>query len=177
MLSGWGNLVFFDTEEHQATERMGGKKIAQIPKLGSQWRIIYDFKPTEYLQASTSRWGISLHTGDELTPGSSLIFTGFQLQTIVVALCILNNQAQTKTVVEGTQLLKVGEWTRIEIGHEKVDEKYFLALSIGGREVGRKEVTDPELRKPTDVKIFIGHPVEKRCQPGFIRRLVVLEKR
>ena len=104
MLSGWGNLVFFDTEEHQATERMGGKKIAQIPKLGSQWRIIYDFKPTESLQAATSRGGISLHTGDGLTPGSSLIFTGFQLQTIVVAHCILNdnNQAQTPTDVAST---------------------------------------------------------------------------
>ena len=76
-----------------------------------------------------------------------------------------------------TQLPKVGEWTRVEIGHEKVDEKYFLALSIGGREVGRKEVTDPKLRKLTDVKIGIGHWDEERRQPGFIRRLVVLEKR
>ena len=173
MLSGWGNLVFFDTEEHQAAYK---KQIAQIPKLGSQWRIIYDFKPTESLQAATSRGGISLHTGDEQYV-SSIIFSGFP--KIMVVHCILNdnNQAQTQTVVASTQLPKVGEWTRIEIGHEKEDEKYFLSLSVGGREVGRKEAANPELRKLTDVKVAIGHPDEKHCQPGFIRRLVVLEKR
>ena len=63
------------------------------------------------------------------------------------------------------------------IGHEMVDEKYFLFLSVGGREVGRKEVTDPELRKLTDVKIGIGDSDEECRQPGFIRRLVVLENR
>ena len=164
MLSGWGNLVFFDTEEHQIAH----KDISQIPKLGSQWRIIYDFKLTEYPQASTGA-GFSLLTGDGLTPGS-LIFAAFHLQKIVVAHCILNdnNQLQTQTDVASTQLPKVGEWTRIEIGHEKVDEKYFLSLSVGGREVGRKEVTGPELRNLTDVKVYIEH--------GFIRRLVFLEK-
>ena len=65
----------------------------------------------------------------------------------------------------------------MEIGHQKVDDKYFLSLSVGGREVGRKEVTDSELRKLTDVKVSIRRADEKRCQPGFIRRLVILEKR
>ena len=87
-----------------------------------------------------------------------------------------NNQLQTQTVVASTQLPKVGEWTRIEIGHEKVDEKYFLSLSVGGREVGRKEVTGPELRNLTDVKVYIGNNHEELRQPGFIRRLVFLEK-
>ena len=86
--------------------------------------------------------------------------------------------------VKSTQLPKVGEWTRVEIGHEKVDEKYFLSLSLGGREVGRKEVTDPELRKLTDVqvcigdqKVCIGDQIQEGPQPEIIRRLVVLEKR
>ena len=85
-----------------------------------------------------------------------------------------NMERRTEYAVTSTQLPKVGEWTRMEIGHEKVDDKYFLSLSVGGREVGRVEVTNPELRKLTDVKVSIGHPDEKRCQPGFIRRLVVL---
>ena len=88
-----------------------------------------------------------------------------------------NNQPHAQFSLVSTQLPKVGEWTRVEIGHEKVDEKYFLALSVGGREVGRKEVTGPGLRKLTDFKIRIGHPDEEYRQPGFIRRLVVLEKR
>ena len=76
------------------------------------------------------------------------------------------------------QLPKVGEWTRIEFGHEKVGDKYFLYLSVGGREVGRKRVkNNPELRNLTDVEICLGLSESDTCQPGFIRRLVVLGKR
>ena len=124
---------------------------------------------------------LSVRTGDldAQTPGSSLVGTCFSFPKIVLLHVNLNdnNQAQGQTVVDSTQLPKVGEWTRLEIGHEKVDDKFFLFLSVGGREVGRKEVTDPELRKLTDVEIVIGHSHEECRQPGFIRRLVVLEKR
>ena len=164
--------------------------MAQIPKLGSQWRIIYDFKPTEYLQAEDpSRLPASLSagTGDWKTPGSSFVAIFFPFPKIVLTHGIkdnINSQVQMQRAVKSTQLPKVGEWTRVEIGHEKVDEKYFLSLSLGGREVGRKEVTDPELRKLTDVqvcigdqKVCIGDQIQEGPQPGFIRRLVVLEKR
>ena len=154
--------------------------MAQIPKLGSQWRIIHDFKPSQYLQAPNHPMSLSVRTGDldAQTPGSSLVGTCFSFPKIVLLHVNLNdnNQAQGQTVVDSTQLPKVGEWTRVEFGHEKVDDKYFLSLSVGGREVGRKEVSGPELRNLTDVNVYIGHPVEKNCQPGFIRRLVVLEK-
>ena len=156
--------------------------MAKIPKLGSQWRIIYDVKPTEYLQAADltrARRDLYVFTGDGKTPGISFVATCFPFPKITLVQGILDddNQLQAGTVVDSTQLPKVGEWTRVEIGHEKEDEKYFLSLSVGGREVGRKEVTDPELRKLTDVKIVIGHSHEECRQPGFIRRLVVLEKR
>ena len=166
--------------------------MAKIPKLGSQWRIIYDFKPTEYLQAadiSRSCRGLYVITGESRTPGRSYFATYFPFPKICLAhgFHVDNNQAQIQPAaennqilveldVESTQLPKVGEWTRVEIGHEKVDEKYFLSLSVGGREVARMEVTDPKLRKLTDVKIGIGSSLEECRQPGFIRRLVVLEK-
>ena len=47
-------------------------------------------------------------------------------------------------LMESAQLPKVGEWTRIEISHEKTDDKFFLSLSVGGSEVGREEVNLPE---------------------------------
>ena len=73
--------------------------------------------------------------------------------------------------MSSTQLPKVGEWTKLELSHEEVDGKYFLSFSVGGREVGRKEA-GPDLRNLTDVEIDVGGS----SQPGFIRRLVVLEK-
>ena len=84
---------------------------------------------------------------------------------------------QVQQAVVSTQLPKVGEWTRIEIYHEMVDGKYFLSLSVGGTEVGRKEVTNPELRRLADAKVCIGSANREQYQPGFIRRLVILEKR
>ena len=60
-MPGWGNLLFFDTEERRLPLRLPlpglifpawdwetdeTKILARIPKLGSQWRIIFDFKPT-----------------------------------------------------------------------------------------------------------------------------------
>ena len=44
--SGWGTLVYFDTEEYQIEP--DEIPIATIPTLGPQWKIIHDFKPTEY---------------------------------------------------------------------------------------------------------------------------------
>merc|ERR1719204_721085 len=46
-LPDWGNLVFFDTEEHRVTGVR--QDLAGIPKLGPSWKIIHDFKPTEGL--------------------------------------------------------------------------------------------------------------------------------
>ena len=153
--------------------------LAEIPKLGNQWRVIHDFKPTEYLQAENPPTTATLSLrvvfmGDNKT----IIAIEFPFPKIGLAHAFHdeNMERRTEYAVTSTQLPKVGEWTRVEIGHEKVDEKYFLALSVGGREVGRKEVSGPELRNLTDVNVYIGHPVEKNCQPGFIRRLVVLEK-
>ena len=44
LLAGWGDLVFFDTGEQDASQT--AKILAQIPKLAPEWKIIYDFKLT-----------------------------------------------------------------------------------------------------------------------------------
>ena len=59
---------------------------------------------------------------------------------------------------------------------KKVDEKYFLSMSVGGVDMGREEAMNPELGKVTEVAICAGHSQDEYCQPGFIRNLVVLEK-
>ena len=151
--------------------------LTKIPKLGSQWKIVHDFKPTEYLQKVGSHVSLSVDTGDGKTPGNSFVGICFQFPKIFLACVGDNNQIQVQRAVGSTQPPKVGEWTRIEICHEKVDGKYFLSLSVGGTEVGRKEVTNPDLRRLTDAKVFIGIAYRELFQPGFIRRLVILEKR
>ena len=73
------------------------------------------------------------------------------------------------------QLPKIGEWTRIVISHEEEGGKYYLSLGVGGTQMARKEVTDPELRNMTDVKITFDFP-RARGQPEFDRNLIVLQK-
>ena len=88
-----------------------------------------------------------------------------------------DNQHRAQQFAAGDQVPKVGEWTRIEIGHKEEEGKYFLSLAVGGGHVGRGEVNDPALKNPTDVKLYIGcHPGSGTPLPGFVRRMVVLQK-
>merc|ERR1719447_1849214 len=47
-LPDWGNLVFFDTQEHQIPNV--AHQLVTIPKLETQWKILFDVKLTEHLQ-------------------------------------------------------------------------------------------------------------------------------
>ena len=72
-----------------------------------------------------------------------------------------------------SQMPKLQEWNRIEISHMKENGKYFLSLSVGGKELGRKELMGRILTDDAD--IFIGSD-KYLSQPGFMRGLLVLDK-
>ena len=167
-----GNLLYFDFEEHQIpTPRLA---LARVPKLGPQWRIIHDFKPTEYhVEHALS---FKFVANDPL--GGCCVRIGLHSTKIILqqlSFDLEDDLEDVEDIVESSQLPKIGEWTKIEVGHEKVGGKFFLYLSIGGREVGRTDDIDPRLMKLTDVRVTLGHDAQKFYQPGFIRRLVVLE--
>ena len=87
---------------------------------------------------------------------------------------------ESKITIESNELPEVGKWTRVEISHQKEDDKYFLYLTVGGNELGRKEVTSGELRGPAGTLVNIGksnienYPIS--IQPGLVRRLIALGK-
>ena len=144
------------------------QNLVTIPKLETQWKILYDVKRTEYLQVENPRKiyaTLSIYVGRDAVVRASVsppqILLGGYLQ------------GDAQQVAAGDQVPKVGEWTRIEIGHEEEDGKYFLSFAVEGGELEKKEATDPEFGEMTDVTIDIE---EHRIQPGFIRRLLVLQK-
>ena len=160
---------------------MPHKLVTTIPKLETQWKILYDVKLIEHLQVENPRKyyvALGIDVGrDAFVPAAvspPQIVLGAYLRGA-------DNQLQGRNVVTGDQAPNVGEWTRIEIGHEEEEGKYFLSLAVGGEHVGWGEVTDPVLKNPTDVGLYIGcsprtalrqvHPL-----PGFVRRVVVLQK-
>ena len=67
---------------------------------------------------------------------------------------------------------KLHEWSRIEIGHIEEGGNYFVTLSLGGQELGRKACR--LMGNVTKIKISYGSTAQ--FQPGFVRGLVVLDK-
>ena len=160
---------------------MPHKLVTTIPKLETQWKILYDAKLTEHLQVENPRkYYVTL--GIYIGRDAFVRAIVFPPQIILGAyLRGADNQIHARNVVTGDQVPNVGEWTRIEIGHKEEEGKYFLSLAVGGEQVGREEVNEPALHNPTDVKLSIGcyqgagqgraHPL-----PGFVRKVVVVHK-
>ena len=165
-------MIFFDTSEHQ----LGEKRLFQLPPLGGQWKIIFDFKPTEYIQDERQRNVMSLVVGH-----NDLQVTGHSLSIgspkISLRCRIGHPDASVNEIglVESNELPVVGEWTRVEISHEKEEDKYFLYLTVGGKELGKSDVTFAESRAAPPASTFL-HLYVTKTQPGFVRRLVALRK-
>ena len=168
---GWGNLAYFefDTEEYLITN---SKTLATIPKLGAQWKIMHEFRPVEYPQDTISGnipGPVSLWV---IVPLQKLVLACISFPFPYIALQVPDPDAG-KRVSKYQPLPQVGVWTRIEISCEEDEEDgtFFVALSVGGKELGRMEV---ESEEQTDVKIGLGQEYEH--QPWFARGLVVLQK-
>ena len=158
--TGWGVLVFFDTEEHPFTRSV----LAQIPRLGAQWKIIFDAK----FEGIEDVW--MLEAGEENGVMFNLSFNSSKISLT------MQDEGELRVTVESDQIAKVGEWTRIEITHEEEEDgKYFLFMSVEGKVVGKEEVSIPRKMELADVHVssFAGVGCIQR---GILRRLVVLQK-
>ena len=165
LLAGWGNLAFFDTREQDLPEKE--MSFAKIPKLAPEWKIIFELKVQLMVDAIELRIRYGEIVSQLIT---TFVNSGIQLRQIIWDDDL--NQP-TVRVIQSNIKPKIGEWTKIEISHEKVGDEYFLAFSVDGREVGMAEVLDPELRNLTDLEIMTkGAETE-----GVIRRVIVLEKK
>ena len=169
--AGWGKLLFFDVGEHP-TDNLPCKRLATIPKLATQWRVMYEFKPTATAHASKSCPSFGLYSlvneqvlVIEVSCTSSSIFLGIGSERPGVEV----------DSVESSQVPEIGKWTRIVISHEERDGKYFLALSVGGQEVGKTEA-HPDFKKLAVELEAGGVDGGLIAQPGFIRRLAVVGK-
>ena len=180
----WGYLVFFDTEVHRIPTSGLLKTLAVIPKLEAQWKIIYDFKPTEECFQNTRGGSRLLDLGIRGGGGQKAGIYFFPNVDFILTLeayihsdeGLPSEHLEPLVEVWCNRITPIGEWTRMEVSHEMEDGEYFLSLSIGGTEVGRKEVTVPAFRDMAEVNVVIGSLMEGRAQPGFIRGLVVLQK-
>ena len=174
--SGWSKLVYFDREEHKVFFTKEAKStLASIPKLAAQWKIVHEFKTTTDYYMTTDDPHVSLWMS---TSSNNYILAIF-LQHPNIALEVLVGLRSYK--LEGAQLPELGEWTRIEISHEEEEcGKYFISFSVGGKQMGKREVDDYQLRNLRGVKLntgaMDGMADPPPSQPGFIKGLIALEK-
>ena len=170
--AGWGRLRYFDLEEREIGFT---KTLAEVPKLGNQWKIIHDFKPTAYLSNDNCN-GITV-------PGTIFVTLDQDLMDYCIAFPVgggVRLVVDNMGAGESMQRPQIGEWTRVEFTQEFDEDvgTYFISLSFDGVEVIKVEVDDYVVESFSDglwdVKIELGEPDVQ--VPGFIRRLVVLEK-
>ena len=146
---------------------MLGGHVGTIPKLRPQWKIIHEFKPISYESSPVSLRILSLKR--------RVLQIDFPAPNM--GLATLQSSTHQYAIVCKAPLLG-GEWCKVEISHEKEEDKYTLAMSVGGQEVGRLGSVSPVLSNLTDVKICIGAKEGDYTdsQHGNIRGLVVLDK-
>ena len=170
-VAGWGKLVHFDTEEYEICET--GSLLASVPKLGSHWKVIFEFKPLEHPPVTDVSIVLRMDYGTWDEHLFEIIFYDENIDMFV----------DLEVSFSRGQLPKVGEWTKIEVTHE-VDQHDFqgpvLTLSVGGKELTRKKVTSNKLENLKDIEICTGGGGGGAgCEThvsGIIRGLVLLEK-
>ena len=111
---GWGNLVYFDTVEHHINRHR--VLLTTIPKLAAEWKIIYDFKPTECWVDAADVLVVSL-TSDH---GEFEFMISSLREEIYLGLWDSTNEVLVQQF-KSNQLLKL---------HDPFDSIFYLKLKI-----------------------------------------------
>ena len=145
--------------------------MASVPKLEAQWKIIHEFKPTEYPQLYQGRESFEMSYDGGFDDGGTPNLT-IELKPHSLYL-YLRCPDFNNPVFRIDQLPKLQEWTRIEISHVEEGGQLFLSFTVGGQTKRRQaSQLKGNLSNLTDVKIYIGDE-----QPGFVKGLMVLDQK
>ena len=164
-------MRYFDLGEHTITPHKS--ILAEIPKLGAEWKVIFEFNPTEnFLRPSAFLVAIWIKLAEE---GYSLTFSpdGVQLR--------YEDELEDGEMIEvdvdesAVGLPAIANWTKIEITCAFYEEtgKYAISVAIAGREVIKHGAWSQE---PEQMDATIGLGDEQNTLSGAIRKLVVVEK-
>ena len=142
-----------------------------IPKLHPQWKISHEFKPLTYERETYNPIPVSLRV---VRKEKTVLKIDFSFPNMRIRVAVRD----VAPIVCPALLL--GEWSKIEITHERNEQEgnYILALSVEDQEVGRVQVDSQVLMKLSDIKVFLGEKQEDWAgsQHGCVKGLVVLDK-
>ena len=140
--------------------------VAFIPKLGKQWKVIFDLKIDEYTPPDDA---VSLMLIKDTAEGDDIeMYCKVTFTSEIVELMCYDYECTAHQI-------KIGEWNRIEITQEEdEDEEFFLSLSVGDAHLGRLFLENLEQLKFTNFQPLLS--LENFPKPVFIRRVCVVEK-
>ena len=168
--TGWGKLVFFDVEEHEIKPDPDSRhyRLANLPNLGAQWKVIFDLKPVKLVQAEAGRARLVIdlcgkEAGRHVRVGCMFSKWWMQAPALVAGNGVVN--------LEIFEIPKLFQWTRVEVTHERFDDQFLLTLALDGKGVAKFDA-HPELQRMTDV--YIAAVAADSEDEGTIKRIVVL---
>ena len=165
-------MRYFDLGEHTIT--LGSKSVlAEIPKLGAEWKVIFEFNPTEnFLRPSAFLVAIWIKVAEE---GYSLTFSPNGVQLMYEFPDELDGDIVVDVGESAVGLPAIANWTKIEITCAFYEEtgKYAISVAIAGIEVIKVPAWSLE---PEQMDATIGLGDELNTLSGAIRKLVVVEK-
>lgn len=166
-------MRYFDLGEHTITPRKS--VLAEIPKLGAEWKVIFEFNPENFLRPSAFLVAIWIKVAEE---GYSLTFSPNGVQLRYEFPDELDGDIVVDVGESAVGLPAIANWTKIEITwavYEETEEtgKYAISVAIAGIEVIKVPAWSQE---PEQMDATIGIGDEMNTLSGAIRKLVVVEK-
>ena len=163
-------MVFFDVEEHEIKPDPDSRhyRLANLPNLGAQWKVIFDLKPVKLVQAEAGRARLVIdlcgkEAGRHVRVGC--MFSKWRMQAPAL---VAGNDVVNQEIFE---IPKLFQWTRVEVTHERFDDQFLLTLALDGKGVAKFDA-HPELQRMTDV--LIAAVAADSEDEGTIKRIVVL---
>ena len=116
--------------------------LTTIPKLGKEWKISFEIRPTEFTDTNKNIIHLTSTDKDEYeTHGDRIPIILLEQQKVYVRSSINGNPDYSQVF---TDVLSLNQWTRIEICQQKIKGQYIYSISIGGKELHSTENTRPK---------------------------------
>ena len=164
-------MRYFDLGEHTITPHKS--ILAEIPKLGAEWKVIFEFNPENFLRPSAFLVAIWIKLANKEVYSLTFSPNGVQLRY------------EFPDELDGDIVVDVGEsavglpaianWTKIEITCAVYEEtgKYAISVAIAGIEVIKVPAWSQE---PEQMDATIGLGDEQNTLSGAIREALTKKK-
>ena len=164
------NTVFSLPEEHKIERNA---LLTTVPLLKEEWKVSFDFKATRFSGLEQilhiTRGGRGSGSGSKYGDRTPAIWV-HSSRGFLISSAVGGKYSYSKYF---KPLTAAGEWTRIEVGQERVGSKMVYAISIDGKKVF--SVTNSKPAQFENVKVYAASNWYSPLN-GFLKNLLIQNK-